>query len=165
VSSVDFGRTTSLYLNRVGSTYQELLEARMIVEPIMAQLAAQRLTPESAARLSAAVEEGHRAAEASPAAWSVAMELFHRVVAEMSGNHILDMFGGALISIEARHVGPIYPRSHRQQALDMHERLADAILSRDAEAANRLSRDHIAEVARLLKENYAAQLDLRISWR
>ena len=44
--SMNFARMTTLYLHLVGATYREVLEARIIMEPVMARLAAQRKDPE-----------------------------------------------------------------------------------------------------------------------
>src|SRR5712691_5213320 len=32
----DYGKTTTLYLHRAGATFRELLEARLVIEPVMA---------------------------------------------------------------------------------------------------------------------------------
>ena len=52
VDSRDFGRTTSFFFQVLGATIGDLLEARTVIEPMMARLAAQRMTPENAGRRS-----------------------------------------------------------------------------------------------------------------
>src|SRR5262249_12010749 len=48
VKPSDYAQTTTLYLHRHGANLRDLLEARLVLEPVMARLAALRLTPESA---------------------------------------------------------------------------------------------------------------------
>src|ERR1700736_6208529 len=39
----DFGQTMTVYLQRSGATLQAIIEARLVIEPMMVRLAAQRL--------------------------------------------------------------------------------------------------------------------------
>jgi DNA-binding FadR family transcriptional regulator len=164
VSSSEYGRMASLYLFRSGGTYEELLEARLVIEPIMVRLAAERLTDESAQRLRDVLEEGEAAADAPESIWSAASERFHAVIAGMSGNHVLDLFAAALISIERRHIGPIYRAGDRATTLKVHARIAEAILQQNPSQAEQLARRHVQENERMMREKYQVLLDERINW-
>ena len=50
-STHDFGRMASLFFNARGVTLRDLMEARLIMEPIAARLAAERHDPDSTVRL------------------------------------------------------------------------------------------------------------------
>lgn len=166
LSPTDFGQTTTVYLHRAGAQFHELLEARLVVEPIMARLAAQRLTKDTAERLRSAAAWGWDALDASAEVWSAATEEFHTVVAGASGNRVLDLQASSLISIERNRVGPIFnDRKDRERTLRVHDRIAEAILNRDGDAAEELSRKHIQAVARLMEKNLAHHLAETIEWR
>jgi DNA-binding FadR family transcriptional regulator len=164
VSSSDYGRMASLYLFRAGGTYEELLEARLVIEPMMVRMAAERLTEESAQRLRDVVAEGEAASDSPAAVWSAASEKFHAVIAGMSGNHVLDLFAAALISIERRHIGPIYRPGDRATTLKVHSRIAAAILEQNASKAEQLTRRHVIENEKMMREKYQVLLDERINW-
>jgi DNA-binding FadR family transcriptional regulator len=164
VSSTDYGRMASLYLFRSGGTYEELLEARQVIEPMMVRLAAERLTEETAQRLRDVVEEGEAAADAPASVWSAASERFHAVIAGMSGNHVLDLFAAALISIERRHIGPIYRAGDRDTTLKVHRKIAEAILAQNASQAEHLARRHVVENEKMMREKYQVLLEERINW-
>jgi GntR family transcriptional repressor for pyruvate dehydrogenase complex len=166
LSPSDFGQTTTVYLQRAGADFQELLEARLVVEPVMARLAAQRLTPENAERIRAAAEWGWEAVDASAEVWSAATEEFHTVVAGASGNRVLDLQASSLISIERNRVGPIFnDRKDRERTLRIHDRIAEAILGRDAVKAEELSRKHIQAVAKVMEANLGHLLAEKIEWK
>jgi len=166
LSASDFGQTATVYLQRAGANFQELLEARLIMEPVMARLAAERLTAETADRIRAATAWGWDAVEASARVWSAATEEFHAVVAGASGNRVLDLHSSSLISIERNRVGTIFTeRGDRERALRIHDKIADAILSRDGAAAEELSRKHIRAVAKVMEANIGHQLTEKIEWR
>jgi GntR family transcriptional regulator, transcriptional repressor for pyruvate dehydrogenase complex len=164
VSSTEFGRMTSLYLFRAGGTYEELIEARLVIEPMMVRLAAERLTDETAQRLRDVVAEGEAAADAPATIWFAISERFHTVIASMTGSHVLDLFSAALVSIERRHLGPVYQPGDRTAALKTHRRIAEAILAQNASQAEQLARRHILEVARTLRDKYQVLLEERIHW-
>jgi GntR family transcriptional repressor for pyruvate dehydrogenase complex len=164
VSSTEFGRMTSLYLFRAGGTYEELIEARLVIEPMMVRLAAERLTDETAQRLRDVVEEGEALADAPATIWYAISERFHAVIAGMTGNHVLDLFSAALVSIERRHLGPVYQPGDRAAALKVHRRIAEAILAQNASQAEQLARRHILEVERTLRDKYQVLLEERIHW-
>jgi GntR family transcriptional regulator, transcriptional repressor for pyruvate dehydrogenase complex len=164
VSSTEYGRMTSLYLFRAGGTYEELIEARLVIEPMMVRLAAERLTDETAQRLRDVVEEGEALADAPATIWYAISERFHAVIAGMTGNHVLDLFSAALVSIERRHLGPVYQPGDRAAALKTHRRIAEAILAQNASQAEQLARRHIIEVERTLRDKYQVLLEERVHW-
>jgi len=164
VSSSEFGRMASLFLFRAGGTYEGLLEARLVIEPMMVRLAAERLTDETAQRLRDVVAEGEAAADAPASVWSAASEKFHAVIAGMSGNHVLDLYAAALISIERRHIGPIYKVGDRATTLKVHRKIADAILEQNANQAEQLARRHVQENEKMMREKYQVLLEERINW-
>ncbi len=91
----DVARTLSFYFHLTGASYAELIEARLIIEPVMARLAAERQHPEHMAQLRATTEREQAAPLDDPEYLTCADE-FHYMVSGMSGNRVLDLLGRAL---------------------------------------------------------------------
>lgn len=97
--------------------------------------------------------------------WSAATEEFHAIVAGATGNRVLDLHSGSLISIERNRVGTIFTnRTDRERTLGIHDRIAEATLSRDSAAAEGLSRKHIRAVAKVMEATIGHQLAEKIEW-
>lgn len=166
VSARDYGRTTTMYLHRMRATFQELREARQVVEPMMARLAAERLTDATAQRLRDEIERGWEAIDRPSEVWSQASAGFHAVLAGATGNRVLDLYGSALISIERRHTGPAFvDPDGRRQTMEAHERIADAILDRDGARAEKLTLRHGTALGAIWREQHPNQLAEFIEWR
>jgi DNA-binding FadR family transcriptional regulator len=163
-SPSEFGRMTSLFLFRSGAVYRDLLEARLVIEPMMARQAAKRLTPETAALLQQVLDEGYAANEADPETWAEITERFHSVIAGMTGNHVLDFYAAALIGIERRRIGPVFAPGDRSETIRAHASIAKAILGQDPALAERLTRRHVAEVAANMEKRHPDKLDERVEW-
>lgn len=166
VSRSDYGHTTTIYLQRTGATFRDLLEARLLTEPAMVRLAAERLTDETAERIRATAAWGWEALDSAPEDWSLATEEFHAVVAGASGNRVLDLQASSLISIERKHVGPIFTdRKDRERTLRVHDKIAEAILGGDADQAEELARKHVKAVMKLMTGQIGRQLDDTVEWK
>jgi DNA-binding GntR family transcriptional regulator len=121
-------------------------EARLVVEPGAARLAAQREPPETR-RMRRAVDAQRRAIPDVPRTFAANRE-FHIALAEASGNVFLLQF------IELLWVSRIGEAIYEHQAespqrmsldADEHEQILDAIEARDARRAESLTRRHIAD--------------------
>jgi DNA-binding GntR family transcriptional regulator len=121
-------------------------EARLVVEPGAARLAAQREPPETR-RMRRAVDSQRRAIPDVPRTFAANRE-FHIALAEASGNAFLLQF------IEHLWVARIGEAIYEHQAespermsldADEHEQILDAIEARDARRAESLTRRHIAD--------------------
>ncbi len=132
----------------------ELNDLRLLVEPEVARLAAQRVTPEYIARLRAVLErEDARMASDKNTTTSLAgtdlRPEFHFILAEMCGNRAMEGLVRSIINltrrvVEAVSVGYTHPLGH-------HGPLLEAIIAGDSEAAAEIMRKHtIANGAVLL---------------
>jgi DNA-binding FadR family transcriptional regulator len=165
-TATDFGHTTALYLHRGGATFGELVEARRMIEPMMARMAAERLTDELAKRLRDAVAAGWVALEQRPEVWSEASEAFHAVVAGATGNRVLDLYAGALVAIERGRLAPLFTDlDDRKRTLRVHDRIAEAILNRDAVRAEDLTRKHMLALTKVWQTNYERHMRDVIEWK
>lgn len=165
VHSADFGRMATLYFQMSGATFRELCEARLIIEPLMARLAASTSDSDDHNSLRRTVE-GESAVDVSEddpylqATWD-----FHGTVSGMSGNRILDLFGRALKEVftERINVG-IFDREDRQGIIDTHNAISRAILKGHPQAAERLMREHMEEIFDEVARKYPGLLDEVVEW-
>lgn len=130
----------------------EPYEARLVLEPGAAALAAERRLAGPLARMRAAIDE-HRAAVGDVGRSFAANRAFHLALVEASGNTLLLQFTERIWV--ARIGGPIYeaqnetPERMRLDA-DEHEAILEAIEAGDARRAESLTRRHVADAMRRL---------------
>jgi DNA-binding GntR family transcriptional regulator len=122
-------------------------EARTVIEPGAARLAAQRRPAESLARMRAAVEAQQRAVRSVRRSFEANRE-FHLALAAASGNEFLVQFAERLWV--ARIGETIYERqveTQERMLLDAreHEQILAAIEAGDARRAESLTRRHLSE--------------------
>jgi GntR family transcriptional repressor for pyruvate dehydrogenase complex len=165
VTGRHFGRTSTFFYHAVGATLRELVEARTAMEPLMAGLAAKRLTPEAAERIRAIAQAGHDASEATPADWASATAAFHTVVGEAAGNKVLTLLSSSLVEIQNERLHPIFPVGNRDVVLDVHDRIAAAIIAGDAPEAERLMLRHTEHLSQNLEDLVPGLLNETIDWR
>jgi GntR family transcriptional repressor for pyruvate dehydrogenase complex len=165
IGSVDFARMSTLFYFLHGATYGDILEARLIMDPVMAKLAADRRDPDGVRELQQAVDYARSIPSSDSPDWKYASSYFHLVVAGMSGNHVLDLLGRALMHIwTARVKGFVFPEHSRDEVHDVHGEIAEAIIAGDGERAGDLMRSHMQEFADFASERYPGFLDELVQW-
>jgi GntR family transcriptional repressor for pyruvate dehydrogenase complex len=135
----------------------EVIELRMALEPALARLAAIRATPLDIAR----IERAAVVAEGDPGANDLA---FHKAIAAGARNNLAAALYSLLREIgrDARvKLGANAPISSKRlvQRNTEHRAIADAIASRDADAAERAMRTHLTNVHRLVLGRLAAHIE------
>lgn len=164
VHSSDFGRMATLFFQVRGVRFADLVEARLLLEPMMARLAAERCTPEQAKELRAVVEAGTEAAD--DAGWHEASKDFHGKVLSMSGNGLLDLVAGSIKEIyHDRVTDLLYRGRQREQIKKVHAQIADAITAGDADTAGRLMHEHMVDFAKAASKRDARLMDEVVDWR
>lgn len=164
VDSEDFGRTASLYFKLMAGTVGDLLEARAALEPFMARMAAERITPERADAMREVLEAESSAADDPAGGWGRASAAFHAEMAGMTGNPILDLFGKSLISLLAERTRSIFPAGERETTCRIHKRIAEAIIGGDALEAARLTERHAIALNAKMVELFPHLLHDPIEW-
>ena len=164
VDSEQFGRTASFYFKVMGATVGDLLEARAVLEPFMARMAAERITPERAASMAQVLDAEGEAADDPGAGWGRASAGFHSELAGMTGNPILDLVGRSLISVLAERTRPIFPPGERGPTRRIHRRIGEAIMNGDSDEAARLSESHVTALNAKMVELFPHLLDEPIEW-
>jgi DNA-binding FadR family transcriptional regulator len=161
----NFGRTMTLFLQMRRTRFWELVEARLIIEPMMARLAAERRDEERLAELAKAMQEHKSLQTDDQARYLSVVQNFHGVVAGMSGNGVLDLFGRALKEVYTERViaaerSPARSAEVRRE----HEAVAQAIFDGDGPRAEELMRAHMVELVAGFRRSYAALQDEIIGW-
>jgi DNA-binding FadR family transcriptional regulator len=164
VDSRDVARMASLFFYLGGATYRDLLEARRIMDPVMARLAAARRDEDGLRRLHDALTLTHDR-DVPDSVWLRNSSLFHLVVAGISRNVVLDLLGQGLMEIWMRRLATVvYPVSQRERTSGVHEAIAEAIVGRDGDRAYTLMLTHMDDFAREAVLKYPGLLDEPVEW-
>jgi DNA-binding FadR family transcriptional regulator len=162
----DFGRMAALYFEMSGATFRELVEARLILEPVMARQAALRNDPELVESLRAMVEDADRTDLQNSASYGRVSSDFHSAITGASGNRILDLFGRAIKEVFMERInGMVFPAKDRERIRDEHEAVVDQIAKGNADKAESLMHAHMEEFADRVAKRYPGMLDEVVDWR
>ncbi|MFI6344181.1 FadR/GntR family transcriptional regulator [Streptomyces sp. NPDC050560] len=161
----NFGRTMALFLQMGRTRFWELVEARVVMEPMMARLAAERRDEERLSQLMKAMQ-AHKDLETNDqATYLSVVQSFHGVVAGMSGNGVLDLYGRALKEVYTeRVIAAERPPARWAEVRREHEAVAQAIFDGNGPEAERLMREHMVELAAGFERSYAALHNEIIGW-
>jgi DNA-binding FadR family transcriptional regulator len=156
----NLSRTLTLHLHMLGANYDDLLEAWVETEPVLARLAA--LNPDrEKVRTSLApfLEEDH--------AWAIREGLrFHDIVAELANNEVLALTLRAVGFIVTEQVLTSTERGALEDHIvHDHRRLAEAIIAGDAERAATIMREHIRHEVEEFKAFWPLKVGETVQWR
>lgn len=160
ITDVDHGpvmRSLSLMLRLGKTTHEEITEARLLVEPPIARLAARRARPEDLERLDYVVTQQELALERRGHYGPFDLN-FHRTVAECARNLPLKVLMDSLSDLTVEVVAGLDLSAGVQHAVcASHRQIADAIKQRDEEAASALMLRHVAQIQGRLGRALARQ--------
>jgi GntR family transcriptional repressor for pyruvate dehydrogenase complex len=147
------------FLLRLGRTsHEELTEARALLEPSVARLAARRARPEDLARLEELLQRGQAAPRGSGEARCSHLD-FHRQVAECARNLPLSILIRAMADLAAEVAQDIVISSELHNHLvSEHKRIFEAIRRHDEEAAEELMLAHVRDTQGRLRRAHDAQM-------
>jgi DNA-binding FadR family transcriptional regulator len=143
VVSRDF--STLLRLGYV--TADQLTEARLVIEPEVARLAAERATLRDLKELRAALDERYALVAGGRNPRDLDLE-FHRRLAAAAANPVHAVAIHALIDLEANMVAPhgLFAEADRAEVERAHTALLEAVEARDGERARAVMQCHIADM-------------------
>jgi DNA-binding FadR family transcriptional regulator len=137
------------------------MEGRLVMEPVMARLAAERQDAASLAEL----KEFLTTQPQDDASYMASATGFHAVLSGMSGNPVLDLMGRSLKDIYTDRIESlIFPPSARGQVQDDHAAIAKAITSGNANRAEKLMRVHMEAFVKQAEERSPGVLDEIVDW-
>ena len=151
VAALDPGtlmRPLGLVLALSDAGFDELFEARKLVEPRLAWLAAERATDAEIARLAECAEASAAGVGNDDAFMRADLEL-HGIIAAAARNAILARVVGSLAGLGvASRMATTHLAGMQEQVVHDHRRIAEAIAARDAEAAGAAMLAHLEDVER-----------------
>jgi len=154
----------TLLLQFENAPFRTITEARTALEPMMAQLAATRMSDDQLAALKYSVD--HMLDKVGDE--SVFLEMnkrFHDIIAHNSGNalfgHLIDTLLGML---DGTAIGVDYPEHRRMAVHKAHAAIYEALAARDPAAAASTMHDHILEYANYVERKFPEVLNTPISW-
>jgi GntR family transcriptional repressor for pyruvate dehydrogenase complex len=151
-------RSLSLMLRLGRMTHEELTEARLLIEPPLARLAAQRATAEDVERLEALLAEQEVSLKKHEGPRRLALA-FHRLVAKCAGNLPLEIVMNSLADLTVEAIGHIQMSANvHRHVVQFHRKIINAIRRRDDEMAYELMLLHVGEVQSRLRDDLLKQL-------
>jgi DNA-binding FadR family transcriptional regulator len=154
MSSDTFGRMSSLYFQFARIKFREVAQTRLVMEPLLARLAAENAGAEDVSELRQLADP--RAYGSYVAAGSE----FHRVVARIARNGILGLFANAVqdILIEKTTL-TAHPEARRVGVFHEHEEIIAAIEAGNPDAAERSMRKHMQQFVDYLDREHPGLQD------
>ena len=133
-------------ISRQSGVLEDVLEFRRLMEPRIAALAAERISPAGLDHLKVLACDQQRALLAGRDDAGLDAE-FHRLLAEYSGNRVISQVMAAVQSVLDESRASWLRGSDRKKAsMEGHFRLIDALESRNPEAARLAMEQHIREI-------------------
>jgi DNA-binding FadR family transcriptional regulator len=149
-------RAVVIYLEYLGTTLPDLLNARLVLEPLAASLAAERIDEAGIDRLRAVLraEEHWRPGLPAP------RDEFHIALAEQSKNPVLQLFIDVLMRLTTRYAlqSRTDSASEAVEAIDHmhndHSEIVAAVTAGDPARAKTLSERHVEAVTAWLQQHH-----------
>lgn len=131
-------------------------EARLIVEPEIAVLAARRITPEDARRIEQNIQTQKSFTEDQTAAIIQTDIEFHGLIAESAKNETLLMLFNSIAKISFHGwKAAIRVKGRNQSAVKEHKKLLKMLVQKDENGARTAMRNHMLHSIRLIKKQSA----------
>jgi DNA-binding FadR family transcriptional regulator len=148
-------RAVVIYLECLGTTLGDLLNARLVLEPLAASLAAQRIDEAGIDRLRAVL----RSEQQGKAGRDAPRDEFHMALAQQSKNPVLQLFIDVLMRLTARYACKSRADS-AGEAIELvdqmhsdHSEIVAAVTAGDSARAKTLSERHVEAVTAWLQEH------------
>jgi DNA-binding GntR family transcriptional regulator len=126
---------------------REVFEARTLIEPKVAALAAAAATPGDVAILRSHLEKEHRALDTGRHGEAIRLSaLFHIAIAEIADHAVLTGFVRDLVSHSSLIIALHWKRRETTCESHAHHALVDAIEAHSSAEAAELMREHIADL-------------------
>ncbi|HWF29903.1 MAG TPA: FCD domain-containing protein [Mycobacterium sp.] len=149
-------RAVVIYLEYLGTTLADLLNARLVLEPLAASLAAERIDEAGIDRLRAVLRAEEQWRPGLPAP----RDEFHIALAERSKNPVLQLFIDVLMRLTTRYALQSRTDSATEaiEAIDYmhsdHSEIVAAVTAGDAARAKTLSERHVEAVTAWLQRHH-----------
>jgi GntR family transcriptional repressor for pyruvate dehydrogenase complex len=143
--------TQMLQFKRV--TLDNLTEARLIIEPEIAKMAALKSTQRDIKQMGESLNGLRRLVEKKERSTSTNLQ-FHRIIGESCKNPVLYFINNSLLNILQENLARLYMKLESNRfLLEQHTQICEAIKDRDPEKAHAEMRKHILTVRRIMKRH------------
>ena len=171
VDSADVAKTLSLYFQLAGATYRDTLDARLVLEPVVAGTVAREQRPEHIEALNDWLARSAPPETAKPGLLPQderAVE-FHALLMDMAGNPVISLLARSLQDLlidrwasgERFHHGPDFSTV---DGMDVHDLIARAIVEGRPADAEELMREHMVQFIRYQREHDPRRLEQAVRW-
>nr|WP_239028169.1 FadR/GntR family transcriptional regulator [Pseudonocardia acidicola] len=161
----DLGEALSLILQFEDASLDDVMEARRALEPMIARLAAERISDAEIEVL----DETVRLIEASPEDPEVFHEqnrTFHSTLCRAAHSVVLEVFLDSLASVaDGVSGGVTYSPRRYLAAARMHATIVTALRARDGAAAEQAMREHMDETRAYWHKKYRDLASRPVVWR
>jgi DNA-binding FadR family transcriptional regulator len=167
VDPANLGRIEALFFHMAGASYDELLEAWVTAQALLAARAAAHPEPE----VRRATMEPYLRGEAEDDHHSDLTLFvrghggFHSAVGSLARNRVLELTLAAYGQIVTHHIATVGdPRPLHDALIEEHLELAQAIIDGEAEKASALMESHLRNVIAYIKDHVGDRLEGLIEW-
>ncbi|MEU8252086.1 FCD domain-containing protein [Nonomuraea sp. NPDC048916] len=154
--------TIALLLQFAGAPLSSVLDARVMIEPGMAELAARNATQEELDRMAGDLDALERGL-GSIRVFAPAYEAYWQHLAESSHNELFAFLSPALRAI-VNSAGFVPDEPYRVEILARLRAVHDAVAARDAVRAREVMRELEEEFGRRLRHGYPRQIAQAMTW-
>lgn len=145
-------RSLSMLLRLGKTTHRELTEARLLIEPPIARLAARRATRSHIDAMGELLDRHAEAIKGNDDPRKYDLQ-FHRLVAECAKNLPLTILMNSLADLMVEALSDVdIPLETRSRTVEFHRVVFDAIHKKDEDRAFKLMQQHIGDVQKRLKK-------------
>ncbi|HEU0163548.1 MAG TPA: FadR/GntR family transcriptional regulator [Thermomicrobiales bacterium] len=138
----------------------DLLEARLLIEPYLAGLAATRVAPGDVSRIAAILDDAARLLEGQDLPLGAANMRFHTAIATIAGNQILALMLDSLVELYgSEQIAILELFNARRRDHQEHIGIFEAIRAGDAGEASRRMAEHLIQVRDVIAERLRDQVD------
>jgi len=164
LSSKDFARMATLHFHGAGITFRQLLDARLALEPRMAELAAVRRTPEQLSALEENLRSHSKATRVDDMAHFA--HAFHGLVSASGGsdNVALALMTSSMYDIFDSSVSQHGHEQTMRRTVEDHARIVEAIRASDPQGAAEMMERHMRNVAETFAEEHPTLIDTTVPW-
>jgi len=160
----DLGESLTLILQFSGASLNDVLEAREALEPMMARLAAERITEEEVALLDETIEL-MRSNLGNHDLFLRENQRFHATVAAATGSTVLRTFNDTLKAIaDGAQMGVSYTERRHAAVAKAHQVIADALRVGDGVAAETAMLQHVGEAGSYWRKHYPSLVKGAVRW-
>ncbi|MET8054163.1 MULTISPECIES: FadR/GntR family transcriptional regulator [unclassified Streptosporangium] len=154
----------TLLLQFSNAPFRTIAEARTGLEPMMARLAAERMSDERLADLKSSVDNMHEHLD-DEAVFLDENKRFHDIIAHGSGNAMFGYIVDALLGIlDGSAIGIDYPEVRRSAVHKAHLKIYEAIASHDPAASSEAMAEHIDAYVKYAERKFPEVLAAPIVW-